>query len=279
MRDPDGEVHADVGESGLLTEARIAISSNLGAIEAADPDDFNGVYGNYLAAGGVFDEYASQLYASSRDLGLLDLTSTDDVVRLYLELKRLVMRDITIRPNIEAMKDEHPEWASVVEGITASQIDAASMATLIANFKKNPMGFTYSGASKAWALAGDCGSIVRTFMEIANDALGVDPKVTSQFHNGPPGWFVPAGFSNIASNKIPSVAGGSWYSKASHVWAEWGGTVYDVLFGEVGQNGSLPAEGKYVLEKKTRLWHFKVGSQWYRASSLPNMYVKTEAPK
>jgi len=280
VRDPEGVTHDDIADRDLLSEARIAVASNLGAIEQADPDDFNGVYGNYLEHAGVFDRYAQELYDSSRDAGLFDLGSADDVVRLYLALKALVMRDVTGPPALASLRAEHPEWAGVLSGVSLEQSDDAKLATLIGNFKKNPMGFTYAAASSAWSLAGDCGSLVRTFAEIANAVFGVDPPVKPRFFNGGNGWFLPPGFTNVATNKLPNVAGGAWYFKASHVWAEWSGTVYDVLFAEIGQNGSQPAEGKYVTGRDgVKTWYFQVDGQWYRSADLPNTYRKTDAPE
>lgn len=59
------------------------------------------------------------------------------------------------------------------------------------------------------------------------------------------------------------------------MWARWGGTVYDVPFGEAEQNGFEPAEGRPDADRR---WHFKVGAQWYRATEIPNTYIKSGPP-
>lgn len=277
VTDLDGQVHADPTDTSLLFEAEMGIREHLAAIEQADYMDFNGVYGNYLENSGVFRAYAQELYASSRDLGVLDMRDQDDAIRLYFALKGLVMRDLLEPLGVAAMKQEHPDWAPAVAGIGQDQDDAAKLATLIGNIRQNAMGWTYTAASREWSLQGDCGSLVRTFKLIANNYLHVTPEVTTGYHNGGNGWFVPAGHLIIAGNKIPNVAGGAWYYRTSHVWAEWNGTVYDVLFGEAQQNGFQPEHGAY---DRDNVWHFQVGTQWYRADSiLPNTYVKSGAPR
>jgi hypothetical protein len=275
VTDLSGNVQADIAD--LVSEASEGLRDHLAAVEQADYADFEGVYGNYLKESGVFEAYARELYASSRDLGNLDMRNAGDVIRLYFALKGLLMRDVAEPLGVAAMKKDHPEWAPVVAGIGQDQDDAAKLATLIGNFKQNAMGWTYTAAAGEWTLAGDCGSLVRTFKAIANDYLGVTPKVTTGYHNGGNGWFVPAGHHIIAGNKIPNVAGGAWYYKTSHVWAVWNGTVYDVLFGEAQQNGFEPPVGR---GDSNRVWHFQVGGQWYRADrDILNTYVKTDPPK
>jgi hypothetical protein len=277
VTDLDGQVHADPTDTSLISEAAMGIKEHLAAIERADDMDFNGVYGNYLENSGVFRAYAEELYASSRDLGMLDMRDEADAIRLYFALKGLVMRDVVEPLGVAAMKQEHPDWAPAVAGIGQDQDDAGKLATLIGNIRQNAMGWTYTAASQDWSLAGDCGSLVRTFKAIANNYLHVTPAVTTGFHNGGNGWFVPAGHLIIAGNKIPNVAGGAWYYKTSHVWAEWSGGVYDVLFGEAQQNGSQPAAGAY---DRDNVWHFQVGPQWYRAdANIANTYVKSGAPR
>ena len=90
-KDAEGNEYTEVDD--LVTESRLAVNEHLSAIETADPDDFNGVYGNYLENAGVFDHYLRTFYDSGGNYGQFDLASAGDVVKLYFYLKKWVMRD------------------------------------------------------------------------------------------------------------------------------------------------------------------------------------------
>ena len=90
-KDAEGTEYTEVDD--LVTESRLAVNEHLSAIETADPDDFNGVYGNYLENAGVFDHYLRTFYDSGGNYGQFDLASAGDVVKLYFYLKKWVMRD------------------------------------------------------------------------------------------------------------------------------------------------------------------------------------------
>lgn len=185
------------------------------------------------------------------------------------------VKDVTVARNISNfVQQEHPEWKSVLDGIYSGASDAAKMDQLLANFKKNAMGFQYTGAARQYSLTGDCGSLSRTFKDIAENVFLIE-NVATKFHNGGKGWYVGPGFHEIDANRGPNVDNGGYYFKSSHVWVDWGGTIYDVLFGEKGQNGREADEGKSV----DGVWHFKIDNQWFRTADEPNTYVSTNAPE
>ncbi len=182
----------------------------------------------------------------------------------------------TVADNIETFKQEHPAWQSAVANINPTAANEAKLDQLIANFKANGMGFSYTaGGVGNYAINGDCGSLARTFKDIATKVLEV-PGVKLGFYNSHKGWYVGPGFREIDSSRLPNVTGGGYYFKRSHVWVKCNGTVYDPLFGEKGQNGREADEGKYDADKN---WCFKIGQQWYQAVGETNSYVKTVRPR
>lgn len=100
--DAEGVVYDQIKD--LVFETRLAFSDHLDAIEASDPDDFNGVYGNYLENGGVFESYLTRFFNAGGNFGQFNLASARDVVEIYHHLKDLVMVDI----GGEAGADEAP---------------------------------------------------------------------------------------------------------------------------------------------------------------------------
>jgi hypothetical protein len=170
------------------------------------------------------------------------------------------------------------KWKPIWSGIDPNADDATKLNILITRFKANAVGFTYVGASRDFSLAGDCGSLVRTFIAIAKNLLQIE-EIRPRYHNGSPGWYVGPGFHEIDAARNPNMDNGGYYFKTSHVWADAGGTIFDVLFGETGQNGRTPDAGQYVIaDDGSRTWHFQIGNQWYRAVGETNTYVATDAP-
>ncbi len=105
-KDAEGNAYAELDD--LVSETRLAVREHLSAIEAADPDDFNGVYGNFLENVGVFDHYLRTFYDSGGNYGEFDLASAGDVVKLYFYLKKWVMRDVAGSGEDEA--PIHPDF-------------------------------------------------------------------------------------------------------------------------------------------------------------------------
>ncbi|MDP2328140.1 MAG: hypothetical protein Q8M79_08645, partial [Dehalococcoidia bacterium] len=99
VQDPEGKVYSKIGEPGFAAEAHMALMEN----EAADYEDFNGVWGNYLEHPGTFEHYLFELVKAAQDYGSFDLSKPADVQRLYFQLKPLVMGDAGSEgPDVEA---------------------------------------------------------------------------------------------------------------------------------------------------------------------------------
>jgi hypothetical protein len=118
VTDLDGTDPTELDE--IAIETRMAFREHLDAIEAADPDDFNGVWGNYLENPGIFDAYLRKFYESGGQYGHADLRRAAVVVALYHHLKKWVMVDVKGAPEGDE-KPIHPDF-------TPSQILYASIA-------------------------------------------------------------------------------------------------------------------------------------------------------
>jgi hypothetical protein len=184
--------------------------------------------------------------------------------------KKKMGKDVPAASDIEAWK---PAWAGIDETLS----DQARMDALIANFKANRMGFKYFQPNRTWALNGDCGNLARTFIALAENVLQVQGDLAVGYHNGAPGWYVAPGVREIDSTRLPNVEGGGYYFFTSHVWVTWNGTVYDVLFGEKGQNGRVAEDAQYVGEGKAKARCFRIGDQWFRPAGH-NTYAKAQLP-
>jgi hypothetical protein len=175
-----------------------------------------------------------------------------------------------VADNIRDFKKDHPAWQSVMEGINPTASDEEMLDQLVANFKDNRMGFKYTGPGKTYDLNGDCGSLARTFVDIATNFLEIKGVKTAYFNGGKGnGWYLEQGFHEIDPARGPNVSNGYYYFKTSHVWVDWNGIVYDVLFGEKGQNGQEADDGKTVRGT----WYFKIDKQWFKSQGR-NKYVK-----
>jgi hypothetical protein len=165
-------------------------------------------------------------------------------------------------------------WGTIDQDITPE----AKLDALLVNFKANLMGFSYGKAAPNFARVGDCGSLSRTFQIIAERALHVD-GVKVKYHNeGMPGWYLPPGLREIGV-RPPNVAdGGHWF--LNHVWCEWDGKVYDVLFGEKAQHGRKPDGFKNVKsDGGETVLHFRVGNDWFRREGKQDKFVAAAAPE
>lgn len=170
---------------------------------------------------------------------------------------------------------DHAQWADVLEKINSHSSNATKIAILAKNFGKNVMGFKYQGASRTYSLAGDCGSLARTFVDIATNVLLI-PGVKTKFYNGAKGWYLRPGFHEIDSSRHPNISNGGYYFGTSHVWVEFSGEVYDVLFGEIGQNG-VEADERRTIDG---IRYFRINNEWFKADPEKlNTYVATTAPE
>jgi len=94
--------------------------------------------------------------------------------------------------------------------------------------------FAYTGDSKSgFVTAGDCSTLVRQFVAICNECFGLEMKVSDRLQ-GP--LFIKGGGRIIDRGaRAGNVDRGAHWRFDDHVWAEWGGTKIDVLFGIFGR--------------------------------------------
>jgi hypothetical protein len=187
-------------------------------------------------------------------------------------------KDAAGKNNVPSGKDVQA-WQPVLQYVDYDADDATKMDGLIRGFKAFN-GFKYTGTSKTWELNGDCTSVAFTFKAIAENLLHVQ-GVKIAGYNGGKGWYLGPGFHEIdkRAQRDPNVADGGYFFGMNHTWVEWNNIVFDVLFGETGQNGREPDDFKKITgpDKKVTTY-FRIGEQWFKAGEVPNTYVAAEAP-
>jgi hypothetical protein len=169
------------------------------------------------------------------------------------------------------------KWEPVWGGIDPELPDAEKLDILLARFRANPVGFQYNGPARTWSLRGDCGSLARTFQALAETALGVE-GVTIVIGERAGGWYVPPGFREIDPTRAPTVANGGYYYSAAHVWARWGGTDYDVLFGVTGIHGRPVDDRSTDQHNGMEVSVFKADDTWFRMGPDQVVWVPTRIP-
>ncbi len=158
--------------------------------------------------------------------------------------------------------------------------DAEKLDLLVEGFREFD-GFQYLGQADTFALQGDCTSLVKTFIALA-DHIGVT-GVKPDGHAGGNGWYISPGLHELGG-RPPNMQGGGHdgaHYFNQHTWAKHSGTVYDVLFGVKGRHGrEADLRSRLGGAGEQGVTHFRIAGCWYQATGpTSNTYVPSAAPE
>lgn len=137
-------------------------------------------------------------------------------------------------------ESKHKDFAFLLQGFNDKMKDQEIVQLLLNNFKQRK-DFKYTGTSKGgWVHEGDCSTLVRQFVNIANECFGINMEVSSR-EKGP--FFIQGGGKIIHNeDKTGNVDKGTHWRFDDHVWAIWKGKEIDVLFGQIGLKQSVKVD-------------------------------------